>query len=560
MNEILSKKNMEFEKSFLEPSSKDTEFVTYEQLGIILNRIIQNKSYIDVLPNSRETHIPDYTIVLDGSTYRALDKKGKIASSNTSFHTLFNAVADDNKHIHINCDFTVTDTCKIYDDFIVTMSKNCKGTLGANSNTGNENEYTPMFQNEDQTNGNNRFILDGLILDGNASNNYDETDTHIYQRSHVLYFRKCNKAIIRNCYIEHGIASGIYWYDGVKNKILENHIEECGVAREGDAYNDHRLCGMYLEEWDQGVVAFNDVEDCFACGIVLETHTGGTEAEWSRGFSVIGNHCSECVVGIYIEQAKSGSVVGNICFENNKTEAYETAGISSGIRIDHSTKYISIESNICISNGDASTPEGCNFYGSGDYNSWSDNFSVTSKYNGYVIFCDRASLHDNWSISDGNDGFYIYAQDPDVIHNHIISPGDDGIYLSDGTKTSTTNVNISLNEIYNAGGYGIRNLLYHANINDNTINTVSTYGIRMEGCDNCRCNNNYIETGGNDGIIFDGDNNILIGNRVTGFSGKGIYESGSADYSIVIANNCLGNTGTNIDVDATNSKKEHNQE
>ena len=156
-----------------------------------------------------------------------------------------------------------------------------------------------------------------------------------------------------------------------------------------------------------------------------------------------------------------------------------------------------------------------------------------------------------------------------IIRNCLILDADDyGIAVSMDPANSASDFAISENTVIGAGNDGIYICLaLYTIVSGNNCTGNGNHGIYLLRSDYCELSGNSCVSNGADGINVTGDGtrnsdyNTLTGNACTGNTDDGIAVEGTTDanHNIVISNQLVGNTGTNLVNNGANTDLGHNK-
>ena len=199
-----------------------------------------------------------------------------------------------------------------------------------------------------------------------------------------------------------------------------------------------------------------------------------------------------------------GASSGNI-ISGNQVQANG----STGIRIDSSSLYNSINNNVANGNG-----AGIVINGSSTNNSISGNVTQGNVTGIYVTSSENTISGNNASLNT-TEGILVGSDKVTVSGNTTDSNGQYGITVSSNYNTiSSNNAQGNVYGIWVAGGA-------YNTVTGNTVKTNSNSGIRLEGANNDVSGNNAYDNGGattNSGILLvnsSTDYNTVTGNNIT---------------------------------------------
>ncbi len=473
-----------------------------------------------------------------------------------------------------------------------------------------------IIENYDQVNGNHNITIRGLTLDGNGQNQdaYNINQQQEAKNGIEIYapYNRMNKDIlIDDCAILNSECSAIVLEMGERVSVLNTYIKDAGISFEGSAIPQSYASGIFILSVNDCLISGVTVDGAYACGITIETtyyysDDDDIDAEyWNYSSDWIIENCitTNCMVGIYSENIKDGTIVNCVSHDNRKTEAYTNPAVAGGIRLVRALNTTVVG---CVTNRNGAATDSSSIAIDG-YNNMVTASTVSDSM-GYGIYTrgKNNKVSGNTVLTSGNEGIYSTGKNNIIQGNTIKNSVDDAIRIEHSTtfpisENEYTDCSNNIIEVTTgAGGYGIYCILPWASIIGNTIhssfetgiylgatandtlisdNTITDSGdecIRVVSAQNVSIIGNYLDQGtitvddevieldntnntivsnnrimnGVDGIQIDNSHNTLIsGNRIMG-CGRSIDTQGVCAYTIATDNNVIGNVNT-IDVVGT---------
>jgi parallel beta-helix repeat protein len=412
--------------------------------------------------------------------------------------------------------------------------------------------------------GANNLTISGILFDMNNANN---DGTHDNNRNSIDIRGYSRDITIRDCFFKNGIGS--YIVCGRYTSFID--VDSCNFYGMENTWN--MFPGAIWFEGDYCIASHNMIVDTFACGIIFESGTSGSYANYNiaDGNIITGN----VAIGVYMENGRSGNgtIINNQIYNINSTAYQNNASIcNAGIlaqnnsivsnnRIDtvyqmgiQSRNDVIITGNN-IKNIHGTGVDGVEGAGHGIYADYGTSIISDNKIEN-VRDCGIYGTNGNQYVSDNIiKGYgYIGVYKCEIVKNNkIINGGDYGIHTSNDMQE---------NYIYIVRLEGIKPINPCSIISDNTITNITLsngFGIDiLAAAHNCTVNGNII-TGFKYAIsLYDARNTTLTGNRCYTCT-NGIDERGTSTYTLCVANNCKTCTD-GIDVDGAGSVNEHNLE
>jgi len=452
------------------------------------------------------------------------------------------------------------------------------------------------------------IVIENLKIDGNNPNQNG------YGIKGILILGNTTFSTVQNCELvdintwNYSYSGAIFGRTGSKwNTIKDNIILRSGAS------------GIYLETCHHYIVSNNHIDGQYigkGCGIF----SGGLSIGGNNLFTdnIIENMADDHAM--YISRDRNDTVIGNtlrncgghgihirgygLVFENNIVCNNSDGGIFAQETFPDWGTNMVIDGNIVMDNGHDGINLYCHYYGL----TVTNNIVFNNKYHGIdigggsrdtiiygnVVYGNNVGNETNPSFGKPYAGIFIHQTFTCrlVVSNNIISNETEagGGWQYNGIEVSTwddkkhTDLIFEGNLIRNQQNDGI--LLHNIGndtffvISDNDITLCGEYGIFTKGnigvisgnlIHNCSygmylwTTNNVSITGNTcvyndeDGIYLDSSLYCTLTGNICGSNGDdGIETAASSDYNIIVANNLLGNSGTNLVTVGTNNVIDHN--
>jgi parallel beta-helix repeat protein len=367
--------------------------------------------------------------------------------------------------------------------------------------------------------GANNLIISNIMFDMNNANNDGISDNN---RNAIDIRGYSRDVTIRDCYFKDGISAFII--GGRYTSYIT--VDSCHF--DGMEVLAGYYPGAIWFEGDYCIASNNMIRDTYACGIIFESGTAGSVAQFNTAY---GNEITGNIAyGLYME----GSGRSNNCsFLNNF------------IHNINSTAYVGVGSMYVtgILLMDNSSAIG---------NRIQDVWNIGIQSVGNVVISDN--IIDKIRSTSYGYGIQLSSTGNAIIKGNIISniADQEGIYGTTSGRAIVTD-----NTIYNCGDDGIRAGPYWV-ISNNKIWDCD-YGIDLvNGASSCTISGNIVNDCTKGIYIYNNADVTVTGNRVYSCT-DGIEEAGTTDWTICVGNNCRGCTD-GVDVDATNSINDNNLE
>jgi parallel beta-helix repeat protein len=363
----------------------------------------------------------------------------------------------------------------------------------------------------------------GIYLENSKWNNITN-NTALSNKWRSIYLRDSNY----NNITSNNIFDGIYFFDCVENRMVDNTFVESSIYIKGDL----------IEHWNTHNITTNNTVNGKPI-YYWKNRTGGN-IPLGAGQIILAN-CSDVNIGN--QELTYGSIGIALAFSSNINITANNVSTNTDFGI-----YLlySFDNNI-TSNYISNNRWGKNYCGIylsySDYNNISNNSILNCYYEGISIhYSQMNSIYDN-NISNHSSGIYLHFADLHKVINNTVYDNDYGIELS-----SDSNLNIVQdNTVYN-NGYGI---LFSGSNNGNiTKNNISgnSRGIELNWSTNIKVSDNSLSKNHYSIYLWSADysilnNNIIIGN----FSQKndyGVYLDSSKE--ITMAQNTMLDNGVFI--------------
>lgn len=440
-----------------------------------------------------------------------------------------------------------------------------------------DNANVSVFVNFDPTNGNKDIKITNLKIDGNGGSHGPFAASAPGTRPNAINFINVDNATIDNCVITQSPSAAVFWRQVNNSKITDSTLSYSGIQFFGTGRHNHIPKGFFGEGCLDNEFDNLFIHNCFASGFSPEAQFGaGTlnSTRWTLSNTIIHN-CSD---GIYLERTKDGIISNVFTYDNHNEETYETEE-PDGIVIGTYCENITLIGVHSYRNGNISGAKGHGFQVSGGAHDLVfigcksyDNFEK-----GFNILSDNTSMYTCDAWGNGDDGIYTESENSIITGCKVSNNGDKGIYCSDleasdyfilsnnivtgnggegdfAIKCTAPNAIVSGNTVQSPYGVGIDitgdNISITNNIINNTGNDVGDASILLETTvSNGTVIGNYVYNGIGNGIQLASCNSVHVQANTIHSCNRGIIETGTADYNIIVMNDCRWNdNGNNINI------------
>jgi len=318
-------------------------------------------------------------------------------------------------------------------------------------------------------------------------------------------------SIIVCCYVYDTYADGLgFWGAPKRCHIIGNLAKDCNKGAPG--WNS-----FYLEGEPAGGPFY--AEDCVIADNIGITAAGdGIHVDYVKRCTIEANVVSNDTTGILVVNSYDVTLVGNVVRDAS----------SNGIKLNK-TYYSVVDGNISLEHGS----------------------------HGILIDdCTDITVSTNNCHNNTGDGIHLYScTDITITANNCDNNTGDGIELDISHYCE-----VSVNHCYYDGLGILIGSSNYITVVGNTCRDNDDHGIRLYISQHCTVTGNTCVDNTNNGIaINDGNNapycryNTIVGNTCHNNGIYGIQEWDSADYNVIVANNCMTNLNATLDISYTGS-------